>query len=172
MKNGPSGSADSKPDRLIMGTFAGAVDYCCAKEIRENLMGVTDHQQEVIPKFLTGFGYSESDPEWVEMTPDTVTVRKVNPAPSTDAFTFTLTGSVMRRSSLQFALPRGGKSDITVSVVDMRGSLVRELRSRAGTATLKWDGRASNGRSVIAGTYVVNVKAGSFRTAQKLTVVR
>lgn len=172
MKDGPSGSVDSKPDRLIMGTFAGAVDYCCVKEIREKLMGVTNHQKQVIPQFLTAFGYQETDPEWVEMTPDTVSIRKVNAHPSTDDITFTLTGSSMRKSTLHFSLPRGNSESLRVRIVDMKGRMVREIKGKPGAQSLHWDGCTASGNMVSPGSYAVSLFAGSFTETLRLTVVQ
>lgn len=172
MKGGPSGSADSKPDRLIMGTFAGAVDYCCVKEIREKLMGVTNHQKQVIPQYLTAFGYKETDPEWVEMTPDTVTIRKVNTKPFCDNITFTLTDSSMRKSMLNFSVPRGNKENLRVRIVDMKGRMVREINCKPGTQTLHWNGRAASGNMVSPGSYAVSLFAGGFRETMQMTVLQ
>lgn len=173
MKSGPTGSVDGgKLDRLVMGTFAGSVDYCCVKEIREKLMNVTNHQKDVIPQFLTAFGYKETDPEWVEMTPDTVAIRKVNPNHSSESITFTLNGSSMPKSTLHFNLPRGNRDNLTVRIVDMKGRVVREINERSGVWTLQWDGRAANGNMVAPGSYMVSLSAGSFRETMQMTVVR
>lgn len=172
MKRGPSGSADSKPDRLIMGTFAGAVDYCCVKEIREKLMGVTNHQKQVIPQYLTAFGYKETDPEWVELTPDTVTIRKVNPKPSCDNIEFTLTGSSMRKSTLHFSVPRDNRENLKVRIVDLKGRMVREINGKPDAKSIHWDGRAANGNMVSPGSYAVSLSAGSYRETVQMTVLR
>jgi hypothetical protein len=57
-KGGPFAVPDKRLDRLIMGTFSGAVDYLIAKNIREPLMGV-DHGP--IDRFVKEFGYAESE---------------------------------------------------------------------------------------------------------------
>jgi hypothetical protein len=171
-KDGPDTNVTDKPDRLVMESFAGAVDYCCAREIREKIMGVTNHQQQVIPQYLTAFGYKETDPQWVEMTPDTVSIRKVNPAPSSDRVTFTLTGSSMRESTLHFNLPRGSRDNLTVRIADMRGRLIHEINGKPGAQSLQWNGRASNGRMVPQGSYAVSLSTGSFRETMQMTVVR
>lgn len=172
MKDGPSGSVDNKPDRLIMGTFAGAVDYCCVKEIREKIMKVTNHQAAVIPQYLTAFGYKETDPKWVEMTPDTVSIRKVNPNPSSDVITFTHTGSSVQKSTLHFNLPQNNRDNLTVHIVDMKGRLVREISEMSGARSLQWDGRAASGSMVPPGYYAVSLSAGSFRETMHMTVLR
>jgi uncharacterized protein (DUF362 family) len=169
---GPNGSATHKPDRLVMGTFAGAVDYCCAKEIREKLMGVTNHEAAVIPQFLTGFGYKESDPEWVAMTPETVSTRRVNTVYPSDTFSFSLSNASSHTSTLQFALPKGNRERLNVSIYDMRGRLVRMIGGRPDTRSMRWNGTATNGSPVPAGYYAVRVAAGSFQDTMKITVLR
>jgi hypothetical protein len=57
-KGGPFTVPDKRLDRLVMGTFSGAVDYLTAKKIREPLMGV-DHGP--IERFVTDFGYKEKE---------------------------------------------------------------------------------------------------------------
>ncbi|MBN1601245.1 MAG: DUF362 domain-containing protein [Chitinispirillaceae bacterium] len=171
-KKGPDTAITHKPDRIVMGTFAGAVDYCCVKKIREEIMNVTNHETEVIPKFLTSFGYKETDPVWVEMTPETVSVQKVTTVTPSDTFSFTLTGTTMKMSTLKFALPKGSKMDIKVRITDLRGRLVREIANRAGTLSMMWDGAKSDGSMVPAGSYAVSLIAGTFRSTMKLTVLR
>jgi hypothetical protein len=57
-KGGPFSVPDKRLDRLVMGTFSGAVDYLTAKKIREPLMGV-DHGP--VERFVTDFGYKENE---------------------------------------------------------------------------------------------------------------
>ena len=67
--NGAGGSFDTRVDRLIMGTFAPAVDYLTAMRIMKDVMNKPDANNNV-PKFLTNFGYAETDPlQWVEYVP-------------------------------------------------------------------------------------------------------
>ncbi len=172
MKGGPSGNITHKPDRLIMGTFAGAVDYCCAKKIREELMKVTNHEAGVIPKFLTEFGYKETDPVWVEITPTGTTVGKVTGTKGTERFTFILSGGGLRESTIHFALPRGNGEPVTARIYDMRGVLVRALRVRPQAKSIMWDGRSSHGTAVPGGSFVVEVSAGKYRISERITVLR
>ncbi len=57
-KGGPFVIPDVRLDRLVMGTFSGAVDYLTAKKLREPLMGVTHGP---INRFIEDFGYSEKE---------------------------------------------------------------------------------------------------------------
>lgn len=172
MKGGPTGSVDGKYDLLVMGTFAGAVDYCCVKKIREEVMGVTNHQAAVIPRYLTEFGYSESDPVWVAMTPTGTTTGKVNRAVSSRDFHFTFDNRGVRRNELHFSLPNANRSKINVAVFDMHGSLVRKFSVSGNSLSVRWDGKTNNGGSVRPGTYVVKVAAGRYSDSERLTILR
>jgi len=55
MVKGTFGKPDKELSRLVMGTFAPAVDYLTARKIREPLMGAT---HENLNRFLEDFGYS------------------------------------------------------------------------------------------------------------------
>jgi hypothetical protein len=55
---GPFGYPDKRLDRLVMGTFSPSVDYLFAKKIREPLQNA---KHENISRFLTHFGYQETD---------------------------------------------------------------------------------------------------------------
>jgi hypothetical protein len=57
-KGGPFVVPDTRLDRLVMGTFSGAIDYLTAKKLREPLMGVTHGP---INRFITEFGYTENE---------------------------------------------------------------------------------------------------------------
>jgi hypothetical protein len=67
-QDGPGNDPTTKIDRLVMGTFAPAVDYCCIKNIRESVCGWS-HNDPVVARFMTDFGYAESDPVWVDVPP-------------------------------------------------------------------------------------------------------
>ncbi len=58
IKGGPFVVPDKRLDRLVMGTFSGAVDYLTAKKIREELMGAVHGP---IDRFITEFGYTENE---------------------------------------------------------------------------------------------------------------
>ncbi len=58
------------PCRLIMGTFAPAVDYLCCKKVREPIMNAV-HNETVVDSLLSYFGYTSSEAQWQEFTPGT-----------------------------------------------------------------------------------------------------
>jgi hypothetical protein len=57
-KGGPAAVPDHRLDRLVMGTFSGAVDYLTARKIREPLMSVSHGP---IDRFVRDFGYEERE---------------------------------------------------------------------------------------------------------------
>ncbi len=172
IKQNMNGTASHKPDRLVMGTFAGAVDYYCAKEIREKLMNVTNHEQNVITQFLTAFGYAESDPEYVELTPTGITSGKINPPVESAPFSFSLNHPALRSSTLHFSLPSRTSGQVRAEIFDLRGSRIRELSADAATGRMVWNGRAENGGFAGAGNYVVTITAGRHRSSARMTVMR
>jgi hypothetical protein len=74
-KSGPGGEWDNRTDRLVMGTFAPIVDYLATNKILLNstlmskapieALGITN-APIILPQFLTSFGYTVTDPDWLE----------------------------------------------------------------------------------------------------------
>ena len=63
-----TGTPESMPGYLVMGTFGPAVDYVTIKKVREEVMSAT-HDATVINTYLTSFGYTTKDPVWVLVPP-------------------------------------------------------------------------------------------------------
>jgi hypothetical protein len=169
-KGGPSGSPTHKLDYLVMGTFAGAVDYCFVKKVREPLQKATHDTN--IPKFLTEFGYAETDPEWVEVTSTGVTTEKVNHLESHQALSFTLQSPSLHQSTIHFSVPKDISGQVQCRIFDLRGHLVKELSNHPSINGILWDGKATNGNLISTGNYVIDLRADGFHTAQTMTVVR
>jgi hypothetical protein len=170
--SGNNGPPDANPySRLVMGTFGPAVDYLTIKKIREPIMSAT-HNAAVVNAIMPAFGYTATDPTWVEIsgTGSQVTVAHE----STPSVQVTLSNGSFKQSSAHFSLPRdiGG---LQVGVFDLNGRKIRELEtpSLAGkAAAIAWDGRATNGNLVSAGEYIVRATAENFSQAGKLMVSR
>jgi len=73
--SGPGGPYDNRTDRIVMGTLAPMVDYLTANKILLNSAVMTSAQipaagqtaaATVLPQFLTSFGYTATDPNWLE----------------------------------------------------------------------------------------------------------
>ncbi len=77
-------------------------------------------------------------------------------------------------TAIQFALPR--ESEVTVQVFDVRGSLVRTLtagkRYGAGTHTVKWDGRDTEGMSVPSGVYLYRLESSEFTQTNRCVLMK
>lgn len=63
-----SGTPEVMPGYLVMGTFAPAVDFLTVKKVREGVMGCK-HDSAIVNSFMTSFGYTVNDPEWVLVPP-------------------------------------------------------------------------------------------------------
>ncbi|HTW90685.1 MAG TPA: FlgD immunoglobulin-like domain containing protein [bacterium] len=78
--------------------------------------------------------------------------------------------SIFSRSvAVAFALPH--QADVSLSVYDATGAMVRKLRhgiTAAGEYRLSWDGRNDEGRTVPAGTYFCRLDAGDHRATAVL----
>ena len=62
----PQNIPNTRLDRLVMGTFAGAVDYLTVTEIQLGIMNSscpTAPDPLVYPRFLTAFNYATTDPK-------------------------------------------------------------------------------------------------------------
>jgi hypothetical protein len=174
------GSVDCPPPGvLVMGTFAGAVDYFTVHKVRLPVMNqvLTDYNLQQIKKFVTEFGYDAA-------TADALLA--MDPANDPDgrgwvnALTFT---SVTRPSQRLYldgqttvSIITSGKG-ITVetsrmvltkavlveaaSVHDAAGRLVRHLapQQTAAGATIIWDGLTQYGSRAHCGTYFLRIKA-------------
>jgi hypothetical protein len=67
--NGAGGSFDTRVDRIVMGTFAPAVDYLTATKIMTDVMNKPDRNNN-LSKFITSFGYAATEVlDWNEYVP-------------------------------------------------------------------------------------------------------
>lgn len=68
-----------------------------------------------------------------------------------------------------------GSEPVEIAVYDLRGVLLRTLmagRQPAGRHRVVWDGRDDRGGGVASGVYVVRLKAGSYRQAAKVSLLK
>jgi len=70
-QTGPTSPISHAPGRLSMGVFGPVVDIMVARKIREEVMNITNHDQEAIRSILAAFGYEESElaDHWIEVNP-------------------------------------------------------------------------------------------------------
>ncbi|HET9941404.1 MAG TPA: FlgD immunoglobulin-like domain containing protein, partial [Candidatus Eisenbacteria bacterium] len=77
------------------------------------------------------------------------------------------------RTGIAFTLDE--PAQVTLTIFDVRGRVVARLADRAmtpGPAQLVWDGRDSQGHAAAAGVYWYQLRAGSFRAARKMVLLR
>lgn len=76
--------------------------------------------------------------------------------------------------AMALALPSAGR--VSASVLDVAGRTVRTLISNqqfaAGAHTIEWDGRGEAGRSLGAGVYFIQVRAGGETLRQRVALVK
>jgi hypothetical protein len=76
-------------------------------------------------------------------------------------------------TTISFSVARS--SDVTLSIFDVRGGLVKTLlrgRREAGVHRVPWDGTDSRGSRVASGVYFYRLTAGSFRETRKMVLLR
>ncbi|NOZ55505.1 MAG: ammonia-forming cytochrome c nitrite reductase subunit c552 [Calditrichaeota bacterium] len=76
-------------------------------------------------------------------------------------------------TEIKFAVPRS--CDIVLVVYDVFGRRVKTLKQghlAAGKYVVAWDGTDENGRQVAAGTYICQLRAGSFVGVRKMVLLR
>jgi hypothetical protein len=76
-------------------------------------------------------------------------------------------------TTIAFALSKD--ADVTLAVYDAAGSSVRTLVSEhrnVGQYTEKWDGRDDRGSPVASGVYFCRMVAGSYKSTQKLVLLK
>jgi len=74
---------------------------------------------------------------------------------------------------VKYSLPREG--DVELVVYNTLGQAVRRLakgHQGMGHHRVVWDGRDDAGRGLATGTYLVQLRAETFQTVQKLTLVK
>jgi hypothetical protein len=67
-----TGTPELMPCYLVMGTFGPAVDYLTVKKIREEVSGLS-HDNNTIDSYVTSFGYTTKDPQWIVVPPASAT---------------------------------------------------------------------------------------------------
>ncbi len=79
------------------------------------------------------------------------------------------------RTTIRLELPRGGATDATVAIHDLRGRRVALLHRgplRGEKVALVWDGRSERGRVLPSGIYLVRAKLNDRTVSRKITLVR
>ncbi len=76
-------------------------------------------------------------------------------------------------TKFKYALPEG--RNVKIIIYDLNGSKVTELVNNyqdAGTYEVTWNGKNDLGKQVASGTYIYQVKAGSFSQSKKMVMLK
>jgi hypothetical protein len=170
--SGPGGGWDNRTDRLVMGTFAPIVDYLATNKILLDTtimtkspiqaLGVTN-AATILPMFLTQFGYAETDPQWIEYTPDNVPT--ITPgtggSPATGGTTSVGGSSGRGGTSAAGGTPRTGGTTASGGVPSTVGSSTPGSGgATASGGTTSASSSASSGGSTTASTTAMSSSAG------------
>jgi len=107
------------------------------------------------------FASLEGDGGSVRPLKETFTLRPASPNPFNP------------RTELAFTLDRGTRIDL--SIYDVRGQLVRTLRSEnypAGSYRVMWDGTSNAGSKVASGMYFARLSSEGRTMVQRLTLIK
>jgi hypothetical protein len=158
---GPGSPPDKRVDRIIMGAFGPIVDYLIVKKVREQVEKLT-HNDTVIAKYLTEFGYAETDAlEWIEFTPGTSVANPLSGEHSGRLVRVSLSHPSYKPTAMQFTVPHSA-GGARIGIFDGKGRTVRELSASFSQETeFIWDGRDSDGTTVSTGKYFVKISAGT-----------
>jgi hypothetical protein len=171
---GPNDPPSHRTDRLVMGTFGGAVDYLVVNKIRATIMGAT-HNNAAVQRFMTDFRYTATQFSTLDLinvlpagTSNTIRQSIDNKEMS---LCIILQNGFYQSAHANLSLPYTG-SPIFVEIFDSRGRLVRELKPAQWAERdlmIVWDGCSSSGMRAPAGTYVVRaMSAQAFSTGSLL----
>jgi hypothetical protein len=186
-----SGGADNNNNAcsIVMGTFAGAVDYVATLKIRNTKFkagaAFPAWSQSIVTQFMTKFGYTAADITTI-MTETTaagkglvdasrITVDETVPFENRNLVNhgyvrFSVSGNGIRPLYADLYLAQGEQAR-SVEIYSLQGKLVRELSFQPGAGRISWDGKTDSGRIAGAGTYIVKI-SGPRTTAAEQFVVR
>jgi hypothetical protein len=169
------------PCRLIMGTFAPAVDYLCVTKVREPVMNAT-HDATLVNSLLPYFGYAGTDTVWQEYKPGdpgdpgTSAVKRSNEInPQNSLLTVHLTHSRLTSSPLSFSFDGSLRNPVVISISDISGKQIRIHRLNINAQqelSFQWDGKSGTGRDIIPGMYVIQVRCANWSDAQTMHVIK
>ena len=139
----PTGNPTQRCDRLVMGTFAGAVDYFTVVKIQQAVMNST--MCTSYPTFLTSFGYTATDSslQWIEIAP-TATI----PKQATDKLRpYSLEVRLLSNGGFaNIPLPESAGS-VEIRMFNTQGRSIKKMRVMLmGKKTIvNWDGKKRQG---------------------------
>ncbi len=158
----------------LLGAVGFAVESSDAQDVRPAVAGGGGGSLVVTSSFMPGYPYASYRLALAPLGDGTTGVSEVEEPSGTvsyvsDAYPNPSGGG----TSLRFVLTK--TADVTVSVYDVSGRLVRRLLAGtlpAGEHGVEWDGLDESGRGTAAGVYLFSVEAGEYRGTRKAAVLR
>ena len=99
----------------------------------------------------------------------------VSGAPETFALSQNSPNPFNPATTIQYTIPTEIHGNVTIKIYDMRGALVRTLVDRfsnPGIHSVVWDGTDEDANRVSSGVYIYQLRAGTFTTSKKMTLMR
>jgi len=169
---------------IVMGTFAGAVDYVGTMKIRQQKFAASTWNQTIVDGFITGYGYPASAKTTV-MTPvtgagqglvDASTVTETFPRENANhtregIVNVSVSGNSIKTVNTNLYLAKG-ETVQTAAIFNMQGKMVRQLSVHSGSMQIVWDGKLDNGRIVQAGSYIVKVQSEHATASGEFLIAR
>jgi len=159
----------ANPCRLIMGTFAPAVDYCCVKNVREPIMKAV-HDPTLVDGLLSYFGYANTDPQWQEFDPKTEIKTSQGPHQGSRHVSICLNHDKFGCAPVHFELDNSPSDAINVSITDIAGNQIMTHRIAEGNNLYVWNGKSDGGRTISKGLYVIRLWSGNWSDAKTIRV--
>jgi len=167
----PNDAPSLVPARIVMGTFAGAVDYATCVYLKNSTdpgCGGPDANLDLtgqVARFLTLYGYTTADftaANWVAITP---TTSGVLPEAASGGQLHMLEVRLAGGASVaRFELPPSTAGAMEIRMFDISGRSVKKMfvELQEGRMSVSWDGKNDHGSVVAPGMYEVRVIAGHY----------
>jgi hypothetical protein len=181
-------SNNNNANSIVMGTFAGAVDYVATLKIRNVKFkagsATPAWNQNVVTQFMTKFGYTAADITTI-MTETTAagkglvdaskfSVTEIAPYENRNLaghgyVRFSVSANGIRPLYADLYLAQGEQAR-SAAIYSLQGKLVRTLSVQPGAGRITWDGKNESGNVVRAGTYLVKITGGHTTAAEQIVV--
>ena len=172
--SGPSAIPDKAPYSLVMGTCSPVVDYATIIKIREDVMGAS-HNSSVVNRFLTDFGYSPGDLDYVNVDPVPIKFNNQSAKPKKiTTLHISLPKSFSKITNISFDLTSKVRP-IFINIHNLKGRRIRSLplsKSSSGKLNATWDGYDRSGARVGSGMYLISVIQNGRSMSKKVKLAR
>ncbi len=186
-KSGPTAAPDKVPCMIVMGTSCPAVDCFTAIKVRLEKLNYSGTRSTFI-SYCTQYGYdadTDIEPLLVDPSPDpdalgrawldankwnpTGTHPNTSPSLKSTIVKFSVIGAHFKPVTRNISL-KLGENIKSISIVNMKGRIIRNLSLQSSNNLLPWDARNDKGRSVSAGTYILRIAGTKTEKAVKFNL--